>query len=537
MDRHILSACALLLVIGSSSIAQSPIQNGEEHWPMASGPYGTWATETEESIPLAWSVSTGNNVRWKTTLPEGGQSGIAVWGERLFLTINKPLPLGTSLAEAEGSDIIGYCIDSNTGEILWTVEIPSPKTMPYSGLFSDNTSATPITDGKHVWFINHGGLMICCTVDGNEVWRKSFESRTRHNAKQSEPMLVGGQLLFVMMRSPDDPLRRPMRAEAGIRNTPPEHWPWTFIRAFEASTGKALWIESSGTSIHNTPRLGYVDDEAFLFHARGGGHQPPETPYGFSMTHASGKNAGAELWSHHSNKVVAYTVSHFDEEHAYGFDEGDVIKLDTRSGKVIDAYSVFEKADIRVWNASTKAYELREDAPFSTVIEKFKKEPTNQTPILVGKYFLFLTHEGHCIGRVNTETGKTDFLQVPMQVVRKLEQEDETLWSRHIPSDGRNSRGIKTANDKRSERDGWGHVTVGSPIGVNEYVYFSTMIGMTYVVDSQQEVFNEAALIAINDLGPAGSTWSLSSPSFADGKLFHRGLKHIVCIGPDDSKR
>ncbi len=57
------------------------------------------------------------------------------------------------------------------------------------------------------------------------------------------------------------------------------------------------------------------------------------------------------------------------------------------------------------------------------------------------------------------------------------------------------------------------------------------MIGMTYVIDSQREVFDENALVSVSDLGPAGETWSLSSPSFSKGKLYHRGLKQIVCIG------
>jgi outer membrane protein assembly factor BamB len=207
---------------------------------MASGPVGTWTTKSDQAVPTEWSVSTDQNILWKTELPEGGQSGIAVWKNRLFLTINKPLAQGTTLKNTEGSDIIGYCLDSNTGEVLWTREIPSPKTMPYSGLFSDNTSATPITDGKHVWFINHGGLMVCYDMDGNEVWNRPFESRSRHNAKQAEPILVDNQLLFVMMRAPDDPLRRPMLAKPGQRNSPPEHWPKMHIRSFNALTGESL---------------------------------------------------------------------------------------------------------------------------------------------------------------------------------------------------------------------------------------------------------------------------------------------------------
>jgi hypothetical protein len=460
-------------------------------------------------------------------LPEGGQSGIAVWGDRLFLTINKPLPMGTSLEEAEGSHIVAYCLDSHTGKILWTREIPSPKKMPYSGLFSDNTSATPITDGQYVWFINHGGTMVCFDMDGNEVWTRSFESRTRHNAKQCEPILVDNQLLFVLMREPDDPLRRPMQAEPGNRNTPPELWPWTFIRSFDTATGNPLWTEPTGTSVHNTPRLGYINSQAHVFHARGGGHAPPETPYGFSMSKVSGEN----LWNYDSKGTATYTVSHFDETYAYGFDSGDLVKLDSETGKLIDKFPLFEKADIRLWNSSKKKYETHRDAAFSIVTEKFKPEPTNQTQILVGKYFLFLTHEEYCIGRVDTEIGNTEFLQVPIQVVRTPNSPDQILWDKHIPSDGTNSRGIETANDKRSKGDGWGHVTAGSPIAVNQYVFFSTMIGMTYVIDSQARKFDGSALVAINDLGSSGETWSLSSPSYSQGKIFHRGLRHVVCIG------
>ena len=333
------------------------------------------------------------------------------------------------------------------------------------------------------------------------------------------------------MRDSDDPLRRSMRAKPGARNTAPELWPWTFIRSFDAGTGKALWTGESGTSVHNTPRMGYVGGKAVVFHARGGGHRPPEIPYGFSMSRVSEEDAGRELWNHQSDRAVTYTVSHFDEYFAYGLDSGSLIKLDARSGEVVRDIPLFEKADIHLWNATTKQYEKHLDASFSIVTDRFKKEPTNQTPILTGKYYLFMTHEGHCVGRVNTESGKVEYLQVPVQVVRKQGVADRVLWDQHISSDGTNSRGMKTANDRRSRRDGWGHVTAGSPIAVNEFVFFSTMIGMTYVIDSQKTVFDESALISVNDLGQAGRTWSLSTPSYSQGRIFHRGLKQIVCIG------
>jgi hypothetical protein len=47
---------------------------------------------------------------------------------------------------------------------------------------------------------------------------------------------------------------------------------------------------------------------------------------------------------------------------------------------------------------------------------------------------------------------------------------------------------------------------------------------------SSVDVFDESALVAVNDLGPAGESWNLSSLSYSRGKLYHRGLKHVVCI-------
>jgi len=38
------------------------------------------------------------------------------------------------------------------------------------------------------------------------------------------------------------------------------------------------------------------------------------------------KVGGKNIWSYDSKGAVAYTVSHFDKNHAYGFDSGDLIK-------------------------------------------------------------------------------------------------------------------------------------------------------------------------------------------------------------------
>lgn len=57
------------------------------------------------------------------------------------------------------------------------------------------------------------------------------------------------------------------------------------------------------------------------------------------------------------------------------------------------------------------------------------------------------------------------------------------------------------------------------------------MLGITYVIDSKAKVFDEKALLAINDLGPSGETWTLNTISYNNGRIYHRTAKELICIG------
>ncbi len=152
-------------------------------------------------------------------------------------------------------------------------------------------------------------------------------------------------------------------------------------------------------------------------------------------------------------------------------------------------------------------------------------------------YFLCFTDAGqhlgpaYCLGRVNIQTDKVEYLELPVQVIRKTGEPDQLVWDQPQSSSTINSRGIDAAGDARSKRDGWYWNFLGSPTNVNGKLFFTTMLGVTYVIDSSAKVLDEHALLAVNDLGPAGETWSLNSISFANRHLFHRSMKEVVCIG------
>ena len=57
------------------------------------------------------------------------------------------------------------------------------------------------------------------------------------------------------------------------------------------------------------------------------------------------------------------------------------------------------------------------------------------------------------------------------------------------------------------------------------------MSGMVYVLKWNDEKLTESSLVAINDLGPINKTWTRSSLSFANGKIYARTIKELICIG------
>lgn len=78
------------------------------NWPQAGGPEGTWQVTGAEP-PVRWSVARNENIAWRASLPNSGQSGIAVWGDRLFLT---PFAAGE---KGFSGKITGLAVDARKG--------------------------------------------------------------------------------------------------------------------------------------------------------------------------------------------------------------------------------------------------------------------------------------------------------------------------------------------------------------------------------------------------------------------------------------
>lgn len=506
--RRILFLTSLLMVSVSRLLAAD--------WPQAAGPNGDFVVDGK--AVSTFSVAMNRNVIWRSPLPSTGQGTPIVSRDRVFLTSHEPITQDTET----GSLILGMCFDAASGKELWRRELPGTRVTDLSSLFSDNTAASPVTDGSRVLFVNVGGTLKCFDFVGAEQWSFQWGPFGRHHARQHEPILHNGNAILVQV--PREDLTPEVTTKAGAAPLGRGTEYWTRLQAFDLKTGQREWIAEAGTSCHSTSLIGKTaDGETAILTGRGGGHQPPEEPYGISLVDADN---GKTIWDLPVQGYAAHQCATWNQNVACLFAGKEHLTVDIQTGTIQNRVSVTEGVTIRRHTAA--GYQTATDQS----IRKGRFPLTKQANCLVGDYHYFRAYDEFLIGRVNIRSGKVEYLQVPVQVIRQAGSDDEVRWEEPLKNDMKNADGFVATQDRRNAGSGWGHVSAASPIVVGEHLYIPTMIGMVYVLKWNAETLDENALVSISDLGPAGETWSLSSLSFSDGRLYARTLKELICIGP-----
>ncbi len=543
-----------LLAILSLVVVES--QSSADNWPQAAGPSLDWRYDKGDA-PTAWSVALDQNIAWRSTMPNGGQGGIIAWKNRLFLTTFEEYREG---AEKFSASILGHCLDARSGKILWSVKLAGENPSPMMYAYSDSTSWTPVTDGKCVWFFNCSGEMGCWDFAGNEVWRRKFRAPGEPFNKQLEPILFRDTIVSVEPLSPDEPRYRVDRDR------------WHYLRGIDKNTGKTQWIAEDAITYYCTPVFGRLrDGTPAVLQGRGGPHDVPERPIGLTLTSIKPGAEGKTLWRWVPEDLpggpldgttfqALYTMT-WDRNYAYAFrhaPEESHLVLDANSGQLLRTQSLIRDVDYRQWDPVARRYLLRKRVnirdmkDFSPLLRLGPGEvlhvfPNWHSNISAYGYHYFLTSTGHrrnghappglsgpshCLGRVNVETGKVEYLELPVTVVRKPGQQERFIYDEAVRTRTDDYKGRDVAAEDRSRTDGWQiPAFFGSPIAINGKIFIGTMLGITYVIDGRARVLDERALISVSDLGPSGETWSLNSLSYQNGRLYHRSLKEVVCIG------
>jgi len=499
----------ILIFAGDQSLAD---------WPQAAGPHGNY--QVRGNATTQFSVAEGDSVLWRVSLPNTGESTPIISSGRLFVTCHAPIK---SDSEA-GAEILGMCFDIVTGKELWRRSLPGTRSTDMASGFSDNTAASPVTDGQYVCFINVGGSIQTYDYDGRLIWQKTWVPFGRHHARQQEPILLDGKVIFLRTVAQDLPIAATTKEGAKPLGRDPKYW--TRLHAYDLATGDLDWIAESASSVHSLSMHGVMADggQAILT-GRGGGHQPPEEPYGLSLIDA---NSGKTHWDLSLSNYAAHQNAVWNQKYAAAFIGMEHHLIDISSGKILNTSSINKSVTLCRYQEETRSYTTEEKVELQFM--KLQRPMTYHTNCMVGQYHYFRSHEKYLLGRVNMNSGDVDYLQVPAQVLRK-DSGDVYLWDKAIPNDCINRDGFIVYQDKRATLDGWGHVSAASPIVIGDFLYMPTMLGTVYVIRWNVRDLNETAIESISDLGPAGETWSLSSLSYHDGRLYARTMKELICLG------
>ncbi len=276
-----LSLIGLLMIAclpGEPADAERGKFDAQDFWPQWRGPLGAGVAPTARP-PVEWSEN--KNIRWKTALPGKGHSTPIVWGERIFLTT--AIPYGEpikprvvrpgahdNLAMTQNHEFAVLAVSRKTGKILWQQTVHKAAPHEAGHVTASLASASPVTDGEHVFaFFGSYGLY-CLDFGGKLIWKKDLgEMHSKHgHGEGSSPALFGDTLIinwdheeqsFVlaldkrtgkqrwrMARAEDTSWATPIIVEQGGKAqviVPGTHR----IRAYDLASGEVIW-ECGGLS-------------------------------------------------------------------------------------------------------------------------------------------------------------------------------------------------------------------------------------------------------------------------------------------------
>jgi outer membrane protein assembly factor BamB len=174
------------------------------NWPAWRGPEGT-GISTENNLPVRWDQS--ENVRWRVTLPERGNSTPIVWDSRVFIT---------QAIEKEGRRTV-MCFDRSAGKLLWQSGVVY-KEREVTHATNPYCSASPVTDGERVIASFASAGLYCYDFHGKELWHRDLGKQAHIWGNAASPIIYND--LCILNFGP------------GER---------TFLIAVDKRTGKTVW--------------------------------------------------------------------------------------------------------------------------------------------------------------------------------------------------------------------------------------------------------------------------------------------------------
>ena len=208
-------------------------------WPQWRGPLLNGST-AETGLPVEFGPT--KNLSWVAPLPGPSGATPVVAAQRVFVVA----------ADKAGEDVLGMCLDANTGRELWRHPLCSNHGTPGG---NDMGAPSPVTDGERVWFLTGNGMLACfSTKEGAELWRrdlgKDYGTFVLNYGYSSSPFLFDGKLYVVALQNED-----PHCGGLNSQLTGPMD---SYLLALDPATGKTLWKQVRETDATSQSREAYM---------------------------------------------------------------------------------------------------------------------------------------------------------------------------------------------------------------------------------------------------------------------------------------
>jgi outer membrane protein assembly factor BamB len=163
----------------------------EADWLQFRGPGGS-GIAPDKGVPVTWSDD--SNIRWKAEMPGPGASSPIVVGNKVFVTCYRGYGL-TRDNPGEQKNLKRHlvCLERQTGKTAWKRDIdPVLPESAFQGPYitmHGYASATPVSDGKHVFVFFGSAGVFAFDLDGQQLWHASVGKGTHGWGSGASPIL------------------------------------------------------------------------------------------------------------------------------------------------------------------------------------------------------------------------------------------------------------------------------------------------------------------------------------------------------------
>lgn len=167
-----------------------------ENWGHWRGPTGN-CVSNDATPPIEWSLT--ENLKWKTAIPVHGSSSPVAWEDRVFVLT--AISANDDQAESQSEGLKRFeilCIDRNNGQVRWQKTANEVKVEALNRTGDSFASASPFTDGEHVYAHFGSRGLYCYTMDGELVWeRRLGDMYPRNGYGEGSTPAISGNMIVV----------------------------------------------------------------------------------------------------------------------------------------------------------------------------------------------------------------------------------------------------------------------------------------------------------------------------------------------------